>query len=255
MTREEYLKKLENGLAGVLQEERENAIQYYSEYLDDAGPEREAEVLAELGDPDKLASDIKGASQPERETKATGSVETDPASPGVPCDSGKQTKAAGQPHTENTEKRRQFPGGYTPTNYKSRARKDPYAGGPEQYGSDSYSNVNPGSNTLFIVFLVLFSPAILGIGIAGLVVLLVPFLMAIAFGFSTAAMIVMGVLLINASIANGLLIFGIALLFLSVTLLLVYAGVRLFGTAVPAVISACYSVYNRFIGKEGGYAQ
>lgn len=255
MTRDEFIKRLENGLTGVSREDQENAVQYYSEYFDDAGPERAAEVLAELGDPDKLAADIKAASETKRETKASHSLKTDPSSPGASNDYGEQPKVAEQPHTENTDKRRQFPGGYIPTHYESQAHSHPYAREPEQYDSDNYFNGNTGRKALFIVLLVLLSPAILGIGVAGLMLLLVPFIMAIAFGFSTAVVIIMGFLLINASVANGLLILGIALLLLAVTLLLVYAGVRLFGAAVPVVIRTCQTAYYRFIGMEGGYAQ
>ena len=50
MTREEFLKRLEELLADVTAEERAEAIRFYEEYLDDAGPEQEAQVLAELGE-------------------------------------------------------------------------------------------------------------------------------------------------------------------------------------------------------------
>ena len=64
MNKAEFLQALEGGLAAASPEERVAAIQYYTEYLDDAGPEREAEVIAELGSPAKVAADILGSPAP-----------------------------------------------------------------------------------------------------------------------------------------------------------------------------------------------
>ena len=59
MSYEEYMKELEGLLAGVPEEEKEEALQYYSDYFADAGKENEGQVLAELGSPQKVAALIK----------------------------------------------------------------------------------------------------------------------------------------------------------------------------------------------------
>lgn len=59
MTREEFLRRLGELLSDVTEEERAEAIRFYEEYLDDAGPEQEAQVLAELGSPEKVAAIIR----------------------------------------------------------------------------------------------------------------------------------------------------------------------------------------------------
>ena len=47
-----YLSELAEGLARwVPERERRNILDYYAEYFEEAGPDREAEVVAELGDP------------------------------------------------------------------------------------------------------------------------------------------------------------------------------------------------------------
>lgn len=47
-----YLAELAEGLARwVPERERQDILRYYAEYFEEAGPEREAEVMAELGDP------------------------------------------------------------------------------------------------------------------------------------------------------------------------------------------------------------
>lgn len=58
MNKEEYLKALEQELMILPLEERLSALQYYKDYFDDAGKENEAKVIAELGSPKKVASDI-----------------------------------------------------------------------------------------------------------------------------------------------------------------------------------------------------
>lgn len=59
MSKEEFLFELRAALAGMQVEELENAMAYYEEYFAEAGPEREAEVIQELGTPQKLAAQLR----------------------------------------------------------------------------------------------------------------------------------------------------------------------------------------------------
>lgn len=59
MNRVEFLAELEQRLSGIPEEERQAAIQYYADYLADAGEENEAEAIRELGSPEKVAESIK----------------------------------------------------------------------------------------------------------------------------------------------------------------------------------------------------
>lgn len=51
MNRAEFMAALEAQLRDITTEERDEALKFYNEYLDEAGPENEAAVLAELGAP------------------------------------------------------------------------------------------------------------------------------------------------------------------------------------------------------------
>lgn len=42
MTRTEFMKQLQDLLSDISKNEREEALQYYNDYFDDAGPEEEA---------------------------------------------------------------------------------------------------------------------------------------------------------------------------------------------------------------------
>lgn len=59
MTSREYLQALGDALSTLVPDrERSEIIRYYQEYFEEAGPEREAELIGELGDPGELARKI-----------------------------------------------------------------------------------------------------------------------------------------------------------------------------------------------------
>lgn len=58
MNKHEYLAELNKELKKLPDEERQNAIQYYMEYFDDAGPENEQRVIMELGHPKDVANTL-----------------------------------------------------------------------------------------------------------------------------------------------------------------------------------------------------
>ncbi|MDR1572575.1 MAG: DUF1700 domain-containing protein [Clostridiales Family XIII bacterium] len=62
MDRLEYMARLEAELACVSDSEREDAMAYYNEYFDEAGPQGEAQAIDELGPPERVAAQIKSAS-------------------------------------------------------------------------------------------------------------------------------------------------------------------------------------------------
>jgi len=59
LNRTEFLDRLEKLLSDVEKEEREEALAYYTDYFEDAGKEKEADVIMELGSPEKVAESIK----------------------------------------------------------------------------------------------------------------------------------------------------------------------------------------------------
>ncbi|AND79518.1 DUF1700 domain-containing protein [Streptococcus pantholopis] len=58
MTRKEYLEQLEKHLKKLPQQDFTEAMDYFSEYFDEAGPENEAQVIEELGSPKEAANEI-----------------------------------------------------------------------------------------------------------------------------------------------------------------------------------------------------
>lgn len=59
MSRKEFMERLEELLKDIPDNEREEALQYYNDYFDDAGIENEAEVIRDLGSPEQVAQKLK----------------------------------------------------------------------------------------------------------------------------------------------------------------------------------------------------
>ena len=59
MNRIGFLRQLEELLRDIPDNERREAMEYYRNYFDDAGPENEQKIIEELGSPAKVAESIK----------------------------------------------------------------------------------------------------------------------------------------------------------------------------------------------------
>ena len=58
MNRKEFMERLEQLLWSLSPDERSDALKYYNDYFDDAGPEREQDVIRELISPEAVAKSI-----------------------------------------------------------------------------------------------------------------------------------------------------------------------------------------------------
>lgn len=58
MTKTEYLAKLTKYLRKLPQKDYEEALEYFMEYFEEAGPENESQVIAELGTPKEAAHEV-----------------------------------------------------------------------------------------------------------------------------------------------------------------------------------------------------
>ena len=67
MNKTEFLEQLERLLWDISCQEREEALDFYRSYFEDAGEENEAQVIQELGSPGKVAAIIKADLEDGRE--------------------------------------------------------------------------------------------------------------------------------------------------------------------------------------------
>ncbi|MBE5872139.1 MAG: DUF1700 domain-containing protein [Lachnospiraceae bacterium] len=59
MNKEQFIQRLDELLRDISESERLEAIAYYREYFEDAGEEKEEEVIRELGSPEEVAHNIR----------------------------------------------------------------------------------------------------------------------------------------------------------------------------------------------------
>ena len=59
MRRAEFMKELEYLLQDIPDEEKEEALAYYRDYLEEAGDENEEQVIREFGSPERVAAIIR----------------------------------------------------------------------------------------------------------------------------------------------------------------------------------------------------
>ncbi|MGL4343581.1 MAG: DUF1700 domain-containing protein [Cellulosilyticaceae bacterium] len=60
MNKGEFMSELRLKLAKLSEEERAEALAYYEEYFEEAGPEQEVQILSQLGSPAQVAKQIMG---------------------------------------------------------------------------------------------------------------------------------------------------------------------------------------------------
>lgn len=65
MSKQEFLYRLETLLMDLPKDERDDALDYYEQYFEAAGPEREQEVIRELGSPEKVSQMIHSGGRQE----------------------------------------------------------------------------------------------------------------------------------------------------------------------------------------------
>ena len=86
-----FLRELRRFLADIPEEEREQALTYYEDYFEDAGPENEQKVIQELGSPIDVAKQIKATNQENIAYGQGNDFQKDKAYPNV-YESGRQAQ-------------------------------------------------------------------------------------------------------------------------------------------------------------------
>ncbi len=247
MNQEDFLKELEELLSDLAPDEREEALRYYQDLFAEAGPKGEAELLRRLGDPMKVAAEIREGLQ------------------GSP-DAGE--------FTERGYRDERFDDDYL--------APEKYAGQGRQSEAGRGSEKRRNGILLFVLFLV-FGLPILGtilsagfsvvtgllgcvIGILGGLISLVfgGFVAATAFLVSGAACIFVGIINLTAP-AMGLMLMSFGFLMLAAALLLFVAAGWGAKIAIPGVFRGsvhlvrgacgwCGRLLRRIFGRGGATA-
>lgn len=218
MNRIDFMKQLESLLQNVSPTEREEALQYYNDYFDDAGAENEKEVIEALGNPARVAENIKRDLQENSETRAK-------ASDRALVEYGKSTNMQNQTQTEKP--------------------------------SGGKSELPTWAVVLLIALVVFASPAILSVGACGIgvifSVLVAWFTFLFGFGVTAVALfivmivlLIVGIMCIPADPLVGVGLMGCGLLCGGIGILFLMLTVAMGGVVTPA---ACKGIAKLFRKK------
>lgn len=294
MNRAEYMKELAYLLQDVPDEEKEETLQYYEDYFDDAGLENEEKVVVELGRPEKIAAIIREGAKNGYENQNAEYTETGyqneryrgPRYEVVPPEGCKKRRLGSKDIIEEEEAEDNWEdasyqevhegmedeGAYQ-SQYEHNDRYE-YGG---QYGQDSYDRGREKRSVNRRPRLFLWILAILGLIIAapllfsgaavifGAVVTVACAIggIALAVILVAAVLLVTGVIFIGIGIAKlfsfpvaGIMLGGSGLVVFAVGMFFLWLAILVCGKAIPGIIHMIGNFFNFLSGKlrRGGAA-
>ena len=225
MSRTEFMRQLESLLQNISATEREEALQYYNEYFNDAGPENEQNVIEALGNPAKVAENIK--------KDIFGNGYGDNSYQRVGADSRAVITYPAEPQSENS-------------NGEQRNRQNGTAQTAQAQPAQKKEGMSTGMIVLIVILCILASPVILGVASAGIGVaagLIAAWLgLIIGFGATAVALILVLIALVITGISSmfthpfvGMCLIGAGLICGGVGLLFLMLTVAMAGIVTPAV--------------------
>lgn len=231
MSRNDFMKQLEKLLQNISPAEREEALQYYNDYFDDAGMENEQSVIEALGNPARVAENIKrdlygngyGDSAYQKTTPIDKSV--------IPYEQERENGGRGENGAQAT------------------------AGGGSRSGK-----LSSGMIALIVVLCVMASPVLLGVssGLLGIVFGIAAAWFGMIFGFGAAALsliaaffilLLVGISCLFVEPFVGIAVVGIGMICGGVGILFMMLTVAMAGMATPAICEGIMSLVKRILKK------
>ncbi len=233
MSRNDFMKQLETLLQNISPAEREEALQYYNDYFDDAGLENEQSVIEALGNPARVAENIKrdlygngyGDNVYQRTTPIDKAV--------VP---------------------------YTQTGNGSQGAQGNSAQAGTVNGDGENGKLSTGMIVLIVILCILASPILLSVasGILSLAVGLIATWFSLIVGFGVAALaliaaflvlLVVGVICLFAEPLVGVGVIGVGMICGGLGILFLMLTVAMAGIATPAMFSGIVSLCRKIFKK------
>ena len=226
MNRAEFMEKLRALLADVEDGEREEALNYYEDYFDDAGIENEQQVIESLESPEKVAQIIKE---------------------GLSDSEGEQGE-----FSEN---------GYSGYGEPAKEEVVYYGTQKEQKFTDKIKNLGTSGWILILILAIfalpIFGPlgvgllsAVLGILIAAAVVLFVLVIVGIALLVAGASVFAAAIGCLFVTPAVGIMMLGLSLLLIGIGILATVLGIWIVQKVIPPVIRWIVKLFRKPFEKK-----
>lgn len=226
MNRIQFMSELNALLSDIPEEEREEALQYYNDYFEDAGEEMEDQIIEKLGSPKKVADTIKQGMR------------------GTDAHTGEYRETG---YTDTRFEEKEMPAGRAYERYQK----------ADDYHDADLEKMKKSNRTLKIVLIILLvillGPIVIPLGIAFVAVILGLGLGAagvfVGLICTTGVFAVSGVVCIVAGIVQmfyepviGLMLLGLGAIGLSIGLVLTILFFKLCIVVVPAVFRFVVSI-------------
>lgn len=246
MNRKEFMSRLEGLLWNVSPGEREEALQYYDDYFDDAGEENEQAVIETLGAPEKIAETIRRELQGEENARRVSG-------------SNREVIPWGEAEPEKTETGDGRYGGREAgeRGYGGRGFGEPAGDGSvHELPRKKAKGMSGGVIVLLVVLALLALPIGLPVilGALGTLFGMLAAWFAMIFSFGVAAAALLGVLLLLIILGGmcvmlnpfvGLALWGCGLICGGLGLLLLMLTVAMAGIATPAMFRGIAWIFGR----------
>ncbi len=250
MSRWEFMRQLEELLYDISPSEREEALQYYNDYFNDAGKDNEWEVMKSLGTPQQVAKTVKdGLSDNLGMGEFTENGFTN---------SGTVNQNAIIKKTQNTQNTQNTAGnnGNGQSQYNERTGT-----GTTGSKAEEKDQMPTWAIVLIVCGCVLFSPAIIGLVASAFGILVSLFAVVFSFIFAMAlAMIILYIVAVSLAVGGfgclfevpiiGVGLIGAALICAAIGMLFMIFTVFLVGTVVPAACQGVAYIWKKIFDKK-----
>ena len=254
MNRIEFMDRLSSLLSDLPENERGEALQYYNDYLDDAGVENEQEVLEALGTPQQLADSIREG------------LREDSARQGEFSEQGfRQSDRINEEQVSVWRKKTNSSG-----DFYSRYRRNQNTRNTQKNRSDSSqsdsrkkSGMSTGAWILLIICCIFAVPILIPVAFAlaltAFILIAVAIVVIVILLFSGVLCIAIGLYAMVAAItrlfvvpAGAMIAIGICLMVIGLGILLVLGTGWLLCKFFPTAVRGCVHFCSRIFHRKGG---
>lgn len=279
MNRSEFMRQLEMLLSDVTPSERMDAIQYYNDYFEDAGPENEQEVIKALGSPAKVAATIKADLSGNVTGVFTETGYQDLYSKNQEVVTYEQTGNSGQTGNNGqqgnagqnmkgafgTQGNPYQSGNYQNSTYQNGTYQNGTYGNGTYQGDSGKKKMSGGMVALIVVLCIFASPILIGVlcTAGGFLIALIAAMFSLFIGIAAVAfaLILVGVVFVVVGIIKmftlpfgGMCLAGTGLVCAGIGILFMILTVWLAIVAIPAVFKGIGWIWNKIFSKRKGAA-
>lgn len=244
MTKAEFLAALSVRLADISPEEHEEAVKYYTEYLDEVPPENVSAAIDELGGAEKVANIIrancgKGPIAPEVLEEAQRRMDAQQAAAQAQAADTQQAASAAAEQPQNTT-------------YQSAAYTQSTAGTQRTAYTQQSAPANGTAKILLILLLIFTCPVWIGIvfGLFGAVIGVffggVGTVIGGVVGFFTSIS-----LFISGAVGNGLVLLGSSMVAFAIGIIMMIGMFYAVKYLIPVLVRVMQRFFKWFSGKVG----